>query len=176
MEDMFSMERLGGTTDDASWEAFDKVAKMMGLGYPGGPIISKLAWEYSWASSNLFPRVWLKKDEYDFSFSWLKSAVKREVDKRWKLSLNDKKEISFEFENAVTEVLTYKLINAWTKKRVWTVMLAWGVSANDKLISLIKDESEKSDLNFIYPIKKLYSWDNAAMVGINAYYKIKNLD
>jgi len=74
-------------------------------------------------SNELFPRVWLKKDEYDFSFSGLKSAVKREVDKRKKspsargeleegLSLDDKKEISYEFENAVTEVLAYKLVNA----------------------------------------------------------------
>jgi len=174
MENMFDMQRLGGTTDDASWEAFDKVAKMMGLGYPGWPVVSKLAWEYSWEKKDLFPRVWLKKDEYDFSFSGLKSAVKREVDKRWELNLEDKKEISFEFELAVTEVLAYKIVNAWIKKKVWTVLLAWGVSANDKLISLIQEKADKEWLNFIYPIKKLYSWDNAAMVGINAYYKILN--
>ena len=174
MEDMFSMERLGGTTDDAAWEAFDKVAKMMWLGYPGWPIVSKLSWEYTWNKTDLFPRVWLKKDEYDFSFSGLKSAVKREVDKRGELSLDDKKEISYEFESAVTEVLAYKLVNAWIKKRVWTVMLAGWVSANDKLIRLIQEKSENEWLNFIYPIKKVYCWDNAAMVGINAYYKIKN--
>jgi N6-L-threonylcarbamoyladenine synthase len=179
MENMFDMQRLGGTTDDSAWEAFDKVAKMMGLWYPGWPIISKLASQYSSSPKGevrwgLFPRVWLKKDEYDFSFSWLKSAVKREVDKRWELSLEDKKEISFEFESAVIEVLAYKLVNAWIKKRVWTVMLAWWVSANDKLISLISEKSEKEGLNFIYPVKKVYCWDNAAMVGINAYFKILN--
>ena len=173
MKNMFSMERLGGTTDDAAWEAFDKVAKMMWLWYPGWPIVSKLWSEYLWESKNLFPRVWLKKDEYDFSFSWLKSAVKREVDKRWKLNLEDKKEISFEFENSVVEVLAYKLINAWIKKWIQNIMLAWGVSANNKLVNLIKKESNKKELNFIYPIKKVYCWDNAAMVGINAYYKIK---
>ena len=176
MENMFDMQRLGWTTDDSAWEAFDKVAKMMGLGYPGWPIVSKLAWEYTWNKKELFPRVWLKKDEYDFSFSGLKSAVKREVDKRWKLILEDKKEISFEFESAVTEVLAYKLVNAWIKKRVWTVMLAGWVSANDKLISLIEEKAEKEWLKFIYPTKKVYCWDNAAMVWINAYYKIKNLD
>ena len=176
MENMFDMQRLGWTTDDASWEAFDKVAKMMWLWYPGGPIISKLAWEYNWKSTNLFPRVWLKKDEYDFSFSWLKSAVKREIDKRWVLNIEDKREIAFEFEQAVIEVLAYKLVNAWLRKWLKTIMLAWWVSANDKLVEEIKKQSKKNNLNFIYPKKKLYCWDNAAMVWINAYYKIKNLD
>ncbi len=173
IKNMFEFNKLGWTTDDASWEAFDKVAKMMWLWYPGWPIISKLAWEYSWISKNLFPRVWLKKDEFDFSFSGLKSAVKREVDKRWDLILEDKKEISYEFENAVIEVLAYKLINAALKKWVKTVMLAWGVSANDKLIETIKNMTLEKKLEFIYPKKKIYSWDNAAMVGINAYYKLK---
>jgi len=171
MENMFDMQRLGWTTDDASGEAFDKVAKMMWLWYPWGPIISILASEFKWEKKELFPRVWLKKQEYDFSFSGLKSAVKREVDKRWELSLEDKKEISFEFQEAVIEVLAYKLVNAWVKKRVWTVMLAWGVSANDRLIEEISKKSQKEWLKFIYPKKKIYSWDNAAMVWINAYYK-----
>lgn len=188
MEDMFNMKKLGWTTDDASWEAFDKVAKMMWLWYPGWPIISKLASEYEphpspllsgeGTKKNLFPRVWLKKDEFDFSFSGLKSAVKREVDKRLKekteLYLEDKKEISYEFENAVIEVLAYKLINAALKKQVKTVMLAWWVSANDKLIETITNMAIENNLNFIYPKKKIYSWDNSAMVGINAYYKLKN--
>ena len=174
IKSMFDMQKIGGTTDDSAWEAFDKVAKMMWLWYPGGPVISKLAWEYKGEWTNLFPRVWLKKDEFDFSFSGLKSAVKREVDKRWDLSLDDKKEISFEFENAVVEVLAYKLVNAAKKTWVKTVMLAWGVSANDKLIDIIKKLSQKENFKFIYPMKKLYSWDNAAMVWINAFYKIKN--
>lgn len=173
MSDMYTKERLGWTTDDSAWEAFDKVAKMMWLWYPWGPIISQKASEYNKESTNLFPRVWLKKDEFDFSFSWLKSAVKREVDKRWKLSEKDIKEISYEFENAVTEVLAYKLINAWLKSKVKTVMLAWWVSANDKLNNLIKEMSYKKRLEFISPVKKVYSMDNAAMIWINAYYKIK---
>jgi len=197
MENMFDMKKLGWTTDDASWEAFDKVAKMMWLWYPGGPIISKLASEYkvpvplegtgTQKARNLFPRVWLKKDEFDFSFSGLKSAVKREVDKRTKphpnpllegegmkqtLSLEDKREIAYEFENAVIEVLAYKLINAALKKWVKTVMLAWWVSANDKLLEEIDKLAKQNNLKFIYPKKKIYSGDNAAMVWINAYYKL----
>jgi N6-L-threonylcarbamoyladenine synthase len=173
MKDMFSMERLGWTIDDAAWEAFDKVAKMMWLWYPGWPIVSKLSSEFKWKSKDLFPRVWLTKQWYDFSFSWLKSSVKREIDKRWELSLEDKKEISFEFENAVIEVLAYKLENAWIKKWVKNIVLAGWVSANDKLVKSLEEKSKKKELNFSYPTKKIYCWDNAAMVWINAFYKIK---
>jgi len=176
MKDMWSFERLGWTTDDASGEAFDKVAKMMWLWYPGWPIISKLASEFEWEKTDLFPRVWLEKDGFDFSFSGLKSAVKREIDKRlketWVLSLDDKRQISFEFQDAVTEVLAYKLVNAWVKKNVSTLMLAWWVSANDKLNELIKTMALEKWLEFLSPVNKVYSMDNAAMVGINAYYKI----
>ncbi len=181
MKNMFDFNRIWWTTDDAAWEAFDKVAKMMWLEYPGGPIISKLAEEYFETglkmrpvSKYLFPRVYLKKDEFDFSFSWLKSAVKREVDKRWELTIEDKKEIAYEFENAVTEVLAYKLVNAAKKLWLKTVMLSGWVSANNKLKYLISNMSQKENINFISPIKGIYSMDNAAMVWINAYYKIKN--
>lgn len=192
MKNMWSFEKIWATTDDAAWEAFDKVAKMMGLGYPGGPIISELASEYepplnpllskegkeSKANrGGLFPRVWLDKESFDFSFSGLKSAVKREVDKRiklnWKLNLDDKIEISFEFQNAVTEVLAYKLVHAWESMGVKTVMLAGWVSANDHLSELIDSICKEKWLNFIKPTRKIYSMDNAAMVGINAFYKIK---
>jgi len=185
MKNMFDFNRIWWTTDDAAWEAFDKVAKMMWLEYPGGPIISKLAEEYEkqegtgtqlyWVPvPKLFPRVYLKKDEFDFSFSWLKSAVKREVDKRWELTIEDKKEIAYEFENAVTEVLAYKLINAAKKLWLKTVMLSGWVSANNKLKYLISNMSQKENINFISPIKSIYSMDNAAMVWINAYYKINS--
>ncbi len=178
MESKWKLEKIWSTQDDSAGEAFDKVAKMMDLWYPGWPIISKMASEFENPVSSektLFPRVWLKKQEFDFSFSGLKSAVKREVELRWKLSLEDKREISFEFQNAVTEVLAYKLINAAKQKNVKTVMLAGWVSANDDLNEKILKMSEKEGFNFISPVKKLYSTDNAAMVWINAYYKIKEL-
>ena len=180
MEGMFDIKKIGSSWDDAWWEAFDKAAKMMWLEYPGWPVISKLAEEYElewWVSTNLFPRVWLVKREHNFSFSGLKSSVKREVDKRklekWELSLEDKKEISYEFENAVTEVLAWKLINAAKENGVKTVMLAWWVSANNKLRKEIEKLANKEWLKFIYPIKNLYCMDNAAMVWINTFYKIK---
>ena len=174
MPDMWNRVKLGQTQDDAAGEAFDKVAKMMWLWYPGGPIISKLADEYTWTITKLFPRVFLEKSEFWFSFSGLKSAVKREVDKRGELTLEDKKEISYEFQSAVNEVLTYKLIQAANQKSVKTVLLAWWVSANDDLNNRIKKQTEKQWLKFFAPIKKLYCMDNAAMIGILAYYRIKH--
>lgn len=181
MENMWSFEKIWWTTDDSAWECFDKVAKMMWLSYPGWPIISQLASEYELLTidkdKDLFPRVWLEKDWFDFSFSGLKSSVKREIDKRilekWKLSDIDKKEISFEFESSVVEVLAYKLINAWKKKLVSTIMLAWWVSANDKLKNVISKKAKENNFTFIHPIKKIYSMDNWAMVWINTYYKVK---
>ena len=173
MPDMWTREKLGQTQDDAAGEAYDKVAKMMWLGYPGGPIVSKLASEYEWESTKLFPRVFLEKSEFGFSFSGLKSAVKREVDKRWELGIEDQQEISYEFQSAVNEVLCYKLIEAARKKWVQTILLAGWVSANDDLRSRISEEAGKLWLQFFYPTKKLYCMDNAAMIGILAYYRLK---
>lgn len=179
MNSMWEMEKIGSSNDDAAGESYDKVAKMMGLPYPGWPIISELASNYKeMGKAELFPRVWLKKTEFDFSFSGLKSAVKREVDKRvlekWELSLDDKRQISFEFQNAVNEVLAYKLISGAMEKWVKTVMLAGWVSANEDLKQKIQELAGKNNLNFIHPIKNLYCMDNAAMIGILAYYKIKS--
>ncbi len=189
MKDMWGLEKVGSTTDDASWEAFDKVAKMMGLWYPGGPIVSELAGEWKPHTNPpltgeriaqrkpLFPRVWLVKKEANFSFSGLKSAVKREVDKRVEkaglLSLQDKQEISYEFQEAVIEVLAYKLIQVALQKWVKTVLLAWWVSANNRLKEEITKLAKKNNLTFFHPVKNVYSMDNAAMVGILTYYKVK---
>ena len=180
MNSMWELEKMWSSGDDAGWEAFDKVAKMMWLWYPGGPIISKLSAEYEaeqheW--NNLFPRVWLVKKEHNFSFSGLKSSVKREVDKRiaknGKLSENDIKEISYEFECAVTEVLAYKLVQAAKEKWVKTVLLAGWVSANTRLKDEIAKLCEKENLVFQHPTKITYCMDNAAMVWILTYYRVK---
>ena len=191
MKSMFEKEKIGQTQDDAAGEAFDKVAKMMWLGYPGGPIISKLADTYQSplmkerAERGLFPRVFLEKSGFQFSFSGLKSAVKREVDAREHLPLNQREkpedqkgwsdavEISHEFQSAVNEVLCYKLCRAAEEKWVKTIMLAGWVSANDNLNTRIRNEANKQNLNFFAPKKKLYCMDNAAMIGILAYYRIK---
>ena len=187
MSDMWTREKLGQTQDDAAGEAFDKVAKMMGLGYPGGPIVSKLAEEHVQSvvpfstkgekiqdrGKVLFPRVFLEKSEFGFSFSGLKSAVKREVDIRGELTLADQQEISYEFQSAVNEVLCYKLLEASRQKWVKTVLLAGWVSANNDLNTRITEESQKLWLKFFAPKKKLYCMDNAAMIGILAYYRVR---
>lgn len=197
MDSMWELEKLWSSSDDAGWEAFDKVAKMMGLWYPGGPIVSQLSAEYEvelkakWlplhseksaaekhAEKTLFPRVWLVKKEHNFSFSGLKSSVKREVDKRikenWELTVNDQKELSYEFESAITEVLAYKLVQAARETNVKTVMLAWWVSANNRLKDEIAKLCKKEKLEFIFPSKLVYCMDNAAMVWILTYYRVKH--
>lgn len=197
MNSMWELEKLWSSWDDAGGEAFDKVAKMMGLGYPGGPIISKLSAEYEeelrqkWeklhsektaaekhAEKTLFPRVWLVKKEHNFSFSGLKSSVKREVDNRiaknWELTLADQKEIAYEFETAITEVLAYKLVQAAQQKEVKTVMLAGWVSANNRLKDEIARLCTQENLEFVYPTKLTYCMDNAAMVGMLTYYRVKH--
>lgn len=206
MENMWDFHKVWASSDDAWWEAFDKAAKMMWLWYPGWPIISELArkWEekkwLNFDNKELFPRVWLVKREHNFSFSGLKSAVKREVDLRieknkkilenssgknflelsekfekWEILLteDDKMEMCFEFENAITEVLSWKLVDTAKQNNLKTVMLAGWVSANTKLRDEIQRLAEKSNLNFIFPKKIIYCMDNAAMIWILAYYRIK---
>jgi len=185
MKNMYEFEKIWWTQDDSAWEAFDKVAKMMWLTYPGWPIISDLADQYinshkfeekKSKNDSLFPRSWLDKEKLDFSFSWLKSSVKREIDKRieknWSLTDLDRQEISYEFQEATIEVLWTKLVNSSRKYNTKNIMLAWWVSANNRLKEFIKNLIVDSDINFIYPVKNIYSMDNAAMVWINTYYKI----
>jgi len=146
----FEREKIGETLDDSAGEAFDKVARMMGLGYPGGPIIGKLASEYTGEFRSIFPEVLLDKKGHDFSFSGLKSAVKREVDRRKKippiplyqggniiphppliecsskgeLSEDDIREIAFEFEQTVVNILAHKLFHAAETYGITSVVLA----------------------------------------------------
>jgi N6-L-threonylcarbamoyladenine synthase len=177
-KDLFKLKLIWETLDDSAWEAFDKVSKMMWLWFPGGPIISKLSSEYKKNFKWIFPKVLLEKNSLNFSFSWLKSAVKRNIDNRiqekWTLSKNDKKEIAFEFEEIVTEILMHKLFLAAEKYKIKSLVLAWWVSANEKLKNKISLKSKQNWYNFIAPVKNLYSQDNAAMVWILAYYKIIN--
>lgn len=181
MKHITSLEKVGATQDDAAGEAFDKVAKMMWLGYPGGPIISELA--HIWKSTietpkkweKMFPRVWLNKEKAEFSFSGLKTAVKREIEKRgWETQLTeqDRQEISYEFSEAILEVLSYKLVFLWQSLWVKTIALAGWVSANDRLRELLLEKNIWNSSQCIFPKKKVYCMDNAAMIGITAYYKI----
>lgn len=132
-------ELMGQTRDDAAGEAFDKVAKMLGLGYPGGAVIEKLAQKGD-PSSIDFPKPFLEKDSFDFSFSGLKSAVARyihdngaNIDGRILPDESMAADIAAAFQDSVTEVLSHKLINAALSRGVRHIAVAGGVAANSAL-------------------------------------------
>ncbi len=175
---MFELEMIGQTRDDAAGECFDKVAKMMWLGFPGGAKIAKLAGENKDKTSvGLFPEVMLEKDSLDFSFSGIKTAVKREVDKEILLhgSLNEEfqRYIAYEFEETVTNILAKKLLRALDHTWAKMMLLAGWVSANSTLRNKLEKVALEKDILFLAPSEKIYSMDNAAMVGIRAYYQLQ---
>lgn len=180
--DMWSLEMIGQTRDDAAGECFDKVSKMMWLGFPGWAKIAKLAQAYrdSWLvtrdSWRLFPEVLLEKDSLDFSFSGIKTAVKREVDREiersWSLSEEFQSYIAYEFEETVTNILAKKLLRALDHTWAQMMLLAGWVSANSTLKNKLQSLADERWVRFLAPKKILYSMDNAAMIGIRAYYTI----
>ncbi|MDD2694259.1 MAG: tRNA (adenosine(37)-N6)-threonylcarbamoyltransferase complex transferase subunit TsaD [Candidatus Gracilibacteria bacterium] len=175
-------ELIGQTRDDAAGECFDKIAKMMGLGFPGGAKIAKLSEAFDIRASEseknqaktLFPRSYLEKDSFDFSFSGMKSAVKRYIDTLGKITESDMEMIAYASEQAITMILSDKIIAAAEKYNISFLCLAGGVSANTRLRDMISRKAQEKGYAFIAPKKNLYSMDNAAMVGIRAYYTIKN--
>lgn len=162
-------EVLGKTRDDAVGEAFDKVARAMGLGYPGGPLIDGLAQKGD-PEAIKFPRVYLEADSFDFSFSGIKSAVLNylngERQKGNKISVEN---VAAGFQQAVTEVLVHKTIEGAKQKKADTIVLAGGVAANSGLRKLLTEEGKKQGLRVKYPSLTLCT-DNAAMIGCAAYY------
>lgn len=157
-------ECLGRTRDDAAGEAFDKVAKLLSLPYPGGPHISSLA-QAGDPQSIKFPRAWLDKDAYDFSFSGLKTAVLNYVNKSSQtagpLWLED---ICASFEEAVIEVLVEKSIKAAVHHGIDRIVVGGGVSANGRLRNRFVTRCTQEGLHFFCP-KPVYSTDNGAMIA-----------
>lgn len=172
-------EIIGKTRDDAVGEAFDKVARMMNLPYPGGPQISKLADQFSGEKQLEFPRPMLHTKDYDFSFSGLKTAVLYHIQSLGEtISDQDKQEIAHEFQNAATEVLVKKTSRAIEEFGVQTLIIGGGVAANKYII---KSFQEKLDADFpetklLAPAREL-TGDNALMIALAGYFKIqKNPD
>jgi len=161
---------IGRTRDDAAGEAFDKVAKILSIGYPGGPIISKLAKTGDPEKIKL-PRPMIMSNDFDFSFSGLKTAVLYEV-KKYKKPLNKKLVADFcaSFQKAVVDVLVAKTSKAARIYQVKTMMLSGGVSANQLLREELQKHSQKYDLKFYCPDLK-YTGDNAAMIALAGYYR-----
>ncbi|MFA6307474.1 MAG: tRNA (adenosine(37)-N6)-threonylcarbamoyltransferase complex transferase subunit TsaD [Patescibacteria group bacterium] len=161
---------IGQTLDDAVGEAYDKVAKLLGLGYPGGPIVSRLA-EQGDKQAYDFPRPMIDKQNYNFSFSGLKTAVLYTLEKKKNITKQDINDLCASFQNAVIEVLLKKTIKAAREHNVKSIMIAGGVAANTELKKALIKESKKIKLPFFYPDLK-YTGDNAAMIATAAYYNI----
>ncbi len=171
-------EILGETRDDAAGEAFDKVARILGLGYPGGPIISKVALDGDKGAFAL-PRSYLEKGSLDFSFSGLKTAVLNEVksyiqknDIKSESEMDDKfrDDLAASFQEAVVEVLGKKLLMAADKyPEIKEIHLAGGVSANTRLREYIADNIPNG-IKFRHPKTIPFCTDNAAMIAAAAYF------
>lgn len=172
MRDLGNYEVIGETRDDAAGEAFDKVARFMKLGYPGGPAIQKAA-EQGHAGKITLPRVFLDRDDYEFSFSGLKTATMNlwnKLNQKGEANIND---IAAEFQQAMVEVLVEKTIKAARAYNVRTVLMAGGVAANQQLRYFMHRRAEEENLQLYYPPLKLCT-DNAAMIGGTAYYQFKH--
>ncbi len=156
---------LGGTIDDAAGEAFDKVARLLGLSFPGGPSIQRAS-QNGDASAFHLPRAWLEEDGYDFSFSGLKTAVLRIVEKyRPPLSAQLVADLAAAFQDSVVDVLTTKAARAAEEFGARAVLLCGGVSAN---VALRQEARRRASVPVYYPPLVLCT-DNAAMVGACAY-------
>jgi N6-L-threonylcarbamoyladenine synthase len=175
----FHYKILGTTQDDAAGEAFDKVAKLMGLGYPGGPLIDKLAEEGD-ENFHEFPSANVKGNTYDFSFSGIKTSVLYFLRRNYgdikdekvlnKLPLND---LSASFRKAIVNSLVEKTLLASKQYNAKRIAVSGGVSANSKLKKDFK-KLEKQGYKIHFPELK-YTTDNAAMIGYTAYLKYKHL-
>jgi len=175
-------KKIGQTRDDAVGEAFDKVARMLGLPYPGGPEISKLTEEERKKISKnklskliTLPRPMKYSNDYDFSFSGLKTAVLYTIRDLKKLTDRTKRQIAKEFEDAAIEVLIYKTIKAIKEYKVKNLIVGGGVSANKYLQKVMEKEIKKNKLKVKvnFPTKSL-TGDNALMIAVAGYFQYKN--
>lgn len=156
---------IGETIDDACGEAFDKVAKLLGLGYPGGPIIEKLA-RGGGGQTFSFPRPILNQNNFDFSFSGLKTAVLYEVRKIKKLNKKIVQDLCASFQEAAFEVLVIKTLRAAQKFKVSTIILTGGVAANQALQNFFKKSLPVTDCELLITD---FPTDNAVMIAGAAY-------
>ena len=164
-------ELLGQTRDDAAGEAFDKVAKVLSLGYPGGPVIDQVSTEGN-PSFFKFPRARLEEESLDFSFSGLKTAVALYVSKLSEEELRAHRiDIASSFQEAVVDVLVEKGIRACLKKNTQKLGLAGGVARNRRLRERLDFEAEKRHLHVFYPSPILCT-DNAAMVAAAGDFRL----
>lgn len=174
MKDHGKIEWIGGTRDDAAGEAFDKSARLLGLPYPGGPAIAAAAANFQPPVSNfqlnLLPRPMINEDNFDFSFSGLKTAVLRTVNE----NKFGKEQLAAEVQEAILDVLVKKTLDAVKKFKPKSLLLAGGVSANARLREKFESEieSRKLDVEFRVPNPKLCT-DNAVYIAAYAFFNNK---
>jgi N6-L-threonylcarbamoyladenine synthase len=172
MSDYGKYKIIGRTRDDAVGEAFDKVAKIMNIGYPGGPIISERAAEGKPDAID-FPRPMINANNLDFSFSGLKTAVRYHVQDK-KLKERDINNIAASFQEAAVDVLRDKSIKAVEKYKAKSLIIGGGVAANKKLRKELLIATDRIGVQFYCPRMK-YTGDNAAMIALASYFRIRNL-
>lgn len=166
--DSFSM--MGSTRDDAAGEAFDKVARVLGLSYPGGPEIDSLAREGD-ADAIDFPCALMERGNYEFSFSGLKSAVLNHMNTaRMRGEEVSRADVAASFQKAVVDVLVSKSMEALDETGLDTLVLAGGVAANSALESRLREAAARRGAKFYFPSKILCT-DNAAMIACRGYYQ-----
>ena len=173
VKDYGEYEVIGQTRDDAAGEAYDKVARALGLGYPGGPKIDKLAKEGN-PRAIQFPKANFHEETLDFSFSGVKSAVLNYLNKCKMQNIEvNKADVAASFQYAVIDVLKENVLLTCKKRKVKTIAIAGGVASNSSLrATLIKDASKRG-IEVLFPAPILCT-DNAAMIGVAAYYEYRN--
>jgi len=164
-------EIIGETRDDAAGECFDKTARILGLSYPGGPIISKMAKKEEEIS---LPRPMINQKNYDFSFSGLKTAVLYNFKKRERKDKKYIRSMCYEIQQSIIDVLIKKTIRAAKDYKVKSIILSGGVASNKELRKQLKETAKEKikKINFYVPEKK-YCTDNAVMTAITAFFHIK---
>lgn len=170
---------LGSTIDDAAGEAFDKVAKLLELGYPGGPIIDNAAKKGNPRAVS-FPRAYIEKDSLDFSFSGLKTAVLyhcygKDMKTHHRFGTQEIADLAASFQEAVIDVLVDKTLLALEKNRAKGILIGGGVAANSRLRHKLQEAANTRGVPFYYPSPRLCT-DNAAMVAGLAYHKFLQKD
>ena len=161
-------EVVGQTRDDAAGEAFDKVAKMLGLGYPGGGVIDRLATQGD-PEKIVFPRPFLDKSTFDFSFSGLKTAVRRYIQENMEGYQEQIPDIAAGFQESVVDVLSFKVVHAALMKGCEHIAVVGGVAANNRLRERVRHEADLKGLTVHVPSIDLCS-DNAAMIAATGYH------
>lgn len=173
VKDYTDYEVLARTNDDAAGEAFDKVSRVLGLGYPGGPAVQKLALEGD-RNAIHFPRVNMGDEGFDFSFSGVKTAVINYIHNAEQKGIKiNKADVAASFQEAVTDVLSRHLIECANRHKVTRIALAGGVAANAALRERVSALAAAEGMEFVCP-SLIYCTDNAAMIGCAAYHEYKN--